>query len=112
MPYVMTRDISELKLKHGQALKHEQGKLPAALKFSAVWKDSLEEEAEEPDNSKLLAELEVASEKLASSEVKVLKLEGDLAELEAAKVELEAKVAELSKPAPETEKPAEKSKTK
>ena len=39
MPYLMTRDISELKLKRGEKLEFEKGKLPAALKFSAEWQE-------------------------------------------------------------------------
>ena len=39
MPYLMTRDISELKLKRGEKLEFEQGKLPAAVTFSAEWQE-------------------------------------------------------------------------
>ena len=39
MPYLMTRDISELKLKRGEKLEFEKGKLPAALTFSDEWQE-------------------------------------------------------------------------
>lgn len=44
MPYVMTRDEMGLKLKQGDKLNYEAGKLPDALKFAANW---VEPEAEE-----------------------------------------------------------------
>lgn len=37
MPYVMVREENGLNLKKGDKLKHEEGKLPIALKFSAEW---------------------------------------------------------------------------
>lgn len=43
MPYVMTRDEIGLKLKQGDKLSYEAGKLPDALKFAANW---VEPEAE------------------------------------------------------------------
>lgn len=53
MPYVITREEKDLKLKVGQQLKFEKGKLPAALKFSAKWQEPEQEEAEpEKEESK------------------------------------------------------------
>lgn len=49
MPYVMTRDELGLKLKQGDKLNYEAGKLPDALKFSANWVEpEAEEKAEKP----------------------------------------------------------------
>lgn len=45
MPYVMVREEKGLNLKKGDKLKHEEGKLPIALKFSAEW---IEPEPEKP----------------------------------------------------------------
>lgn len=39
MPYIVTREDKDLGLKLGQELKHEQGKLPTALKFVAAWNE-------------------------------------------------------------------------
>lgn len=53
MPYVMTRDEPSLKLKAGAELKHENGKLPAALKFSAAWQEpEAEVKTDNPKKSK------------------------------------------------------------
>lgn len=51
MPYLMTREISELKLKQGDKLEFEKGKLPAALTFSAAWQEP-EPEAEKKPKAK------------------------------------------------------------
>lgn len=49
MPYVMTRYELGLKLKQGDKLNYEAGKLPGALKFSANWVEpEAEEKAEKP----------------------------------------------------------------
>lgn len=50
MPYVMTRDELGLKLKQGDKLSYEAGKLPDALKFAANWfePEPAEEKAEKP----------------------------------------------------------------
>lgn len=49
MPYVMTRDELGLKLKQGDKLNYEAGKLPDALKFSANWAEpEAEEKVEKP----------------------------------------------------------------
>lgn len=49
MPYVMTRDELGLKLKQGDKLSYEAGKLPDALKFAANWVESeAEEKTEKP----------------------------------------------------------------
>lgn len=44
MAYVMIRDDASLKLKAGDKLKYEEGKLPSALKFAAKWTDGSEPE--------------------------------------------------------------------
>ena len=43
MPYVIERNVPTLGLKVGDKLKHEQGQLPAALKFDAAWQEEVEE---------------------------------------------------------------------
>lgn len=53
MAYIVTREVAGLSLKVGDELKHEKGKLPTALKFSAVWKDQATAEPEpEPKKTK------------------------------------------------------------
>ena len=42
MAYVVERNVPTLGLKVGDKLKHEQGQLPAALTFDAVWYDEVE----------------------------------------------------------------------
>ena len=37
MPYVVTREVASLGLQVGDELKHEKGKLPAALTFDTQW---------------------------------------------------------------------------
>ena len=40
MPYIVKRDVPSLRLKVGDVLKHEKGKLPGALKFDADWQET------------------------------------------------------------------------
>lgn len=60
MPYVMTRDELGLKLKQGDKLNYEAGKLPDALKFTANWvePEPVEETAEKPKKQRLTTQTE------------------------------------------------------
>jgi len=44
MPYLVTRAVPSLELSVGDELKHEHGKLPAALLFDAEWVEPKQEE--------------------------------------------------------------------
>ena len=51
MPYLVTRAVPSLKLSVGDELKHDKGKLPAALLFDAEWVEPKQEE-EKPKKAK------------------------------------------------------------
>ena len=80
MPYVMTRDELGLKLKQGDKLNYEAGKLPDALKFAANWVEG-ESEAKPKTKAELAAEKKAAkeAEEAAAAEAKA-KLEAEEAQ--------------------------------
>ena len=84
MAYIMLRDVAELKLKQGEKLEHEFGKLPSALEFSAKWQEASEEDADAKavSDADLKKELKAVKTELTKTKKLVEEKDEKIAELE------------------------------